>query len=282
MTCRFCGNPLVATGDVCNDREDLRVGKCEACKLVQTMSVDHVQIEHYTSAAYLPGDLDQARERERSWNVKRVAYVKELIPDHASRHVLDFACGHGGFLQQAQGVFASVIGFDVSPRLCRKHLAAGYRCTSDIEELPRDVDLIVLFHILEHLSAPWDMLMDLQERFSKVSTYVIEVPNTDEALNSIFRSQAYRRNHFSADHVNYFTNDTLRMVVERAGLEVVVDTQLQRYTLANNLGWIARDEGGGQDLWPAFNDAALNEHYEKALMSQHAADSIFLVCRPQR
>ncbi len=49
-----------------------------------------------------------------------------------------------------------------------------------------------------------------------------------------------------------------------------------------SLGWIARDEGGGQELWPAFNDTALNEHYEKVLMSQHAADSIFLVCLPQR
>lgn len=65
MTCRFCGSPLVATGDVCNDREELKIGKCEAWGLVQTMSVDHVEMEHYTPAAYLPDDLDQARKRER-------------------------------------------------------------------------------------------------------------------------------------------------------------------------------------------------------------------------
>lgn len=170
----------------------------------------------------------------------------------------------------------------MSSRLCREHEASGWRCTSDIERIPGDVDLIVLFHIMEHLSEPWEMLTDLQERFPRVFTYVIEVPNTYEALNSIFESKAYRWNHFSADHVNYFTADTLKMVVERAGLEVVVETQLQRYTLANNLGWLARDEGGGQELWPAFNDAALNEHYERILVSQHTADSVFLACRPRR
>ncbi|MHC4514067.1 MAG: class I SAM-dependent methyltransferase [Planctomycetota bacterium] len=280
MSCRFCANPLLPTGDVCNDREDLKIGRCQACNLVQTVDVSHVRIEYYASDSYLPEDLDQARARERAWNVKRVAYIKDLIPNHASRNVLDFACGSGGFLQQAQGVFASLTGYDLSPRLCQENQAAGWRCTSNIEEVPEDVDLIVLFHVLEHVPAPWIMLTDLQQRFPKAWDYVIEVPNTDEALNSVFQNEAYRRNHFSADHVNYFTSDTLRMVVEQAGLEVVVDTQLQRYTLANNLGWITCNEGGGQDLWPSFNDAALNEEYERVLVSQRAADSIFFVCRP--
>lgn len=73
----------------------------------------------------------------------------------------------------------------------------------------------------------------------------------------------------------------MRRVVERAGLEVVVQTQLQRYTLANTFGWLVNGRGGGQDLWPRFNDPALNQAWEAVLTTAGVADSLFFVCRPR-
>jgi hypothetical protein len=62
-------------------------------------------------------------------------------------------------------------------------------------------------------------------------------------------------------------------------LEVVVETQLQRYSLANNLGWLSQGKGGGQVAWDFFNDEVLNSHYERVLVSQKLADSVFVVGR---
>ena len=280
--CQFCNGPLVLTGDVCWDKPELYIGKCTACKLVQVSDFSHVDKDHYASDDYLPADLESARRRESRWNRRRATRLRELMPEAHKKKALDFGCGHGGFMEQAQGLFRSLVGYDLSVRVCEEHNARGWACVSSVEDVPGDIDIILLFHVLEHLSRPWELLTQLQGYFPRLETVVIEVPNTDEALNSLFNNAAYRRNHYSADHVYYFTSETLRQMVEFANLEILLDSQMQRYTLANNLGWLSNHKGGGQDLWEFFNDQELNIHYERVLISRKLADSVFFVCRPKR
>ena len=61
-------------------------------------------------------------------------------------------------------------------------------------------------------------------------------------------------------------------------IEIQIETQLQRYTLANHFGWLKNQERGGQDIWEMFNDRGLNDLYEKKLMDQGVADSLFFIC----
>lgn len=276
--CAFCGGALLDVGDACWDRPDLPRRRCQQCDLVQLARFDHVDVEHYAADDYFPPDLAAWRAREWEWNRKRVQRLRELLPDASTRAVLDFGSGAGGFLQQAQGVFRELVGFDLSSRVCAAHQANGWRCVDRLDAVPPSIDTIVQFHVLEHLPRPWEHLRELRSRFPAARTFVIEVPNTDEALNALWQNEAYRRNHVSADHLWYFTSATLRRVVEAAGLEVRIDSQLQRYPLANNLGWLARGRGGGQDQWPFLNDARLNDEYERVLVAARLADSVFLVC----
>ena len=282
VVCMFCGGPKTRTGDRCSDRAALEIGRCEACGLVQVMSFAHVNSEYYASDTYFPEDTAPVYEREEHWNVRRIARLKVELPEAERRSILDFGCGVGGFLRRAQGQFSKVIGFDLSSRMVELHSAAGMPCVSRIEDVPADIDTIVLFHVLEHAVRPWELLQSLCRRFTAVDRVIVEVPNTDEALITMFGSQAYRRNHFSADHVYYFSNKTLRAVVERAGLRVLVDSQMQRYQLGNTFGWLAQGKGGGQVKWPWFNRPDLHDSYEAALAAAGAADSVFMICEPAR
>ena len=281
MACGFCGRRVVPNGNVCNDRPGLGIGACESCDLVQVLDPGHVDESLYAQADYFPADLDPVRARERHWNAKRIAMVRALIADAKAKTVLDFGCGSGGFLEQGQDAFARLIGFDLSRRVVEDHRARGWRCVNALDEVPDSIDVITLFHVLEHVAAPWALLAGLRRRFVHAAHFVIEVPNTAEALNTIFENAAYGRNHFNSEHVYYFTAATLRRMVERAGLEVVIETQLQRYTLANTFGWLVNGRGGGQDLWPRFNDPALNQAWEAVLTEAGVADSLFFVCRPR-
>lgn len=278
-SCQFCSAPLSLTGDTCSDRPDLPIGRCTRCDLVQVTDFSHVAEAHYEAESYFPENPQIERERQKRWTRGRVARLKNHFPDISTKRILDFGCGTGAFLEKAHEEGWDVIGYDLNPKVCELHRKEGWRCAHDLEEVPRDRDILVLFHVLEHLAKPWEFLADLGKRFPSAAAYVIEVPNTNEALNTLFENAAYRRNHFSADHVYYFTNQTLRPVVERAGLVIEVDSQLQRYTLANQLGWLKNNKGGGQNIWGLFNADELNDSYERVLVDNGVADSVFFICR---
>jgi len=181
------------------------------------------------------------------------------------------------FLRLAGGLFSNLTGFDLSPRMCRLNTDEGRACVCRLEDVPEGIDTLLLFHVLEHMPEPWKSLEALLAFFPKVTRVVVEVPNTGELLNSRLDCPTYRQNHHSADQLYYFTQTTLARVLERAGLFPVLATQHQRYTLANNLGWLAEGKGGGQHRHPQFNDAALNEAYERVLVENGLADSLFVV-----
>ena len=118
----------------------------------------------------------------------------------------------------------------------------------------------------------------VNETKTKAKTFVIEVPNDNEALNSLFENKAYQKNQHSSEHLYYFNSKTLRSVVESSNLEVRTETQLQRYTLANHFGWLKNQKRGGQNIWETFNERGLNDSYEKILIDQGVADSLFFIC----
>lgn len=276
--CQFSGEILELTGDVCRDNPNLRVGRCPKTGLVQLVDFSHMDIDHYEEMIYSEEENFKERQRQSGWTKKRLEYLKRYIPNLKDKSILDFGAGTGAFLEAVQPFAKRVVGFDVSSETCRLNKAQGWECYDNLQNVPHDIQILCLFHVLEHIKEPWTFLADLKSRFKYLEHFVVEVPNTNEALLTVFKSESYRKNHYGLKHLYYFNNETLALVLERAGLAIKINTQLQRYSLANHLGWMSRAKGGGQDLWPFLNDQSLNEAYEKALIEKKAADSVFIVC----
>ena len=279
-TCRYCGASVVTTPYVCADMSRLPIVKCSQCMLVQTASTTHVDDATYASDSYFPEDLAAWRTRERHWNEKRVSLLEELIPGVCNIPILDFGSGAGGFLEQADIARFNVTGFDLSKRVVANHRSNGWKCANSLDDVAKDVQIVTLFHVLEHLKAPWTFIRDLVAKFPNLRSIVIEVPNENEALNGLFENEAYRRNHYHSYHLYYFSPSTLRNAIARAGLRIRHETQTQRYSLANTIGWLNLSKGGGQNIWPFLNDPSLHAQYERALVNQGIADSLFFVCEP--
>ena len=282
IRCLFCQGRAVPTGHACGDRPTLAIARCEKCGLVRVSDFSHATIEHYAADDYFPIDADAIYAREEHWNLKRIEKCLELLSGAPARKILDFGCGIGGFLKRATPHFSGVVGFDLSRRVVQAHRAEGFSCVNDLADVPVDVDTIVLFHVLEHVPEPWRLVSELITRFPSVDRVVVEVPHTEEALLCWFNSEPYRVNHYSADHVYYFTNSTLRAVLENAGLRIVADTQVQRYQLGNTFGWLLEGRGGGQNKWTVFNEKSFHDSYGDALARAGAADSIFMMGAPRR
>lgn len=217
---------------------------------------------------------------EERWNVNRIDRLKQELPSPLDRKILDFGCGVGGFLKRAQGHFGSVVGFDLSDRMVKFHRSEGVECFEHLNDVPQDIDTIVLFHVLEHVIEPWKLVQDLITKFPRVNSIVIEVPNNREALLSVVKNKAYSLNHHSSDHLYYFNMKTLSRILEKIGLKVILRTQTQRYTLGNTLGWLLKNKGGGQNTYTLFNGHGFQHQYEKVLANLKIADSLFFVCKP--
>jgi SAM-dependent methyltransferase len=278
-SCTLCGSQLMGTGQVCGDSPSLAVVRCDGCELLQLASFDHINFDRYSDDSYFPEHLDDIFEREAHWNVNRINRLKIELPDHRFRRVLDFGCGIGGFLQRAAAEFECVVGFDLSRRMVKVNQAAGSHCVNRLEDVPDDICTIVLFHVLEHVPEPWALLTHLLQRFPSVNRVVIEVPNGAEFLTQSFTLPNYAKIHYSSDHLYYFTNRTLAAIVEKAGLKVLLNSQSQRYTLGNTLGWLAERKGGGQERRTFFNEPSFHSAYESALTKVGLADSLFLIAQ---
>jgi len=115
------------------------------------------------------------------------------------------------------------------------------------------------------------------EKFNSLKYLIIEVPNTNEILNSVFRNQAYGLVHYSSDHLYYFTYETLIMILKKSGIPISICTGLQRYSIANHFGWLAKNKGGGQEDWSFLDDKDLNRNYADFLIKNNLSDSIFII-----
>jgi|APSaa5957512493_1039668.scaffolds.fasta_scaffold19071_2 SAM-dependent methyltransferase len=285
-SCMNCGGSLEKTGDYCHDKPELLIAKCSNCSLKQVLDFSHVTTKIYENLGaedfHADGaDLQIERQRLYSWNKKRISIMKDFFPNMKGETVLDFGCGSGGFIEQAQGAFKKVVGFDVSDQICQVHESNGWECYNSLKNIDIRFDIMTLFNVLEHVPEPWELLVDFKKSLSP-KYFVLEVPNTDESLISIFNNSAYRKNHHASLHVYYFTQKSFKQVCERAGLEVIFETQYQRYTLANNVGWMNNGKKGGEYLYTIFNDEQLNLEYERVLVSNGLADSNFFICRAKK
>ena len=133
----------------------------------------------------------------------------------------------------------------------------GIICFPDIKEAAAKldrVDIITLWHVLEHLEDPISMLKQLKEKLELNGKIYIEVPNADDALLSLYENKNFADFTYWRCHLYLYTNKTLREVIEKAGLRVSFVTQIQRYPLSNTLYWLAKGKPGGHVKWSSLND----------------------------
>ena len=109
-SCMFCGERLEKTGDCCYDKPELLVGKCSSCSLKQVLDFSHVSTEIYENYSAddfhkVGNDLQIERKRLYRWNTSRISIMKDFIPNIEEETVLDYGCGSGGFIEQAQSTF---------------------------------------------------------------------------------------------------------------------------------------------------------------------------------
>lgn len=277
--CSSCENKLIHKG--VRGASDIDVYRCEKCGLVFLSKFIEDIDEFYESSQMLAKDWSLDKIRKTTWRDDERRY-NDFRGTIENRNIMDFGCGAGGFLSRARNTASDISGIELDTAIRNKLIEEGinmYASLDDCEErwgewggIPWDV--ITMFHVLEHLPDPVNILSRLKKLVAPNGKIIIEVPNADDALLSLYRCEDFADFTYWKCHLFLYTFSTLREVIEKAGLKVNFMRQIQRYPLANHLMWLSKGCPGGHTKWEMLCGGELDNRYGDKLAMLGIADTI--------
>ncbi|HEY4633347.1 MAG TPA: class I SAM-dependent methyltransferase [Candidatus Limnocylindrales bacterium] len=216
-------------------RLDPLPGRAELDGFYQSAYVDLVrQGRRFPELGRLLGaDDDAAREREwlkRTLHLDVLDALERHVPTPSGRSLLDVGCGIGEFIDTARERGWDAYGLEPSIEAAEFARSRGRPVVcATIEDYlaqggpPAPPDAVVLTNVLEHLTEPIALLRRAREIVRPGGALVVRVPNDFNPLQLMARDALGHAAWWIAapDHVNYFTHESLRRVVEANGFEVV-------------------------------------------------------------
>jgi hypothetical protein len=91
--------------------------------------------------------------------------------------------------------------------------------------------------VLEHIDDPIEFLISIHKYLKPEGFLVVEVPNIQDALISLYNIKEYSDFWFREPHVFYYSPKTLSLVLEKCGFVGETKT-IQNFNLMNHINWI--------------------------------------------
>jgi 2-polyprenyl-3-methyl-5-hydroxy-6-metoxy-1,4-benzoquinol methylase len=202
--------------------------RCPACGFVYRTAAEEQTRDVYEGGEYQARDFatgyavdDTIEERRRNARV-RVEYVRRFKHGGA---LLDVGAAGGAFVLEAGAAGFTARGVEPSPEFARHaretlgvDVADGR--LEDAELDPGSLDVITLWHVLEHIPDPVAARRECATALRRDGVLVLEVPNLDSA---VFAMMGTAWTHLDPDvHVSQFTSSTLADALARADLRPLV------------------------------------------------------------
>ena len=200
--------------------------KCGHVRIKNPLS-ESAAIRFYSSSdyrsLYFLGETTEAVLRRKTPlpNSKSslLSYVEGL--GISSGTIVEWGCGGGWNLVPFRDAGWKTIGFDFD----QTYISLGRELLhldlfeidnlSEVREIAKAPDVILMNHVIEHVSQPHDTLLQLRELCSDSTVLVVGVP----LLETI--GLWHWHDFFHIAHIHYFSHKTFTMTVQNAGFSVV-------------------------------------------------------------
>jgi SAM-dependent methyltransferase len=202
---------------------DFNVRQCLSC---ETLQLDCEPVEYYR-------DVIRAMPVKGAFANLKLELYKDFVKRFSleNKHLIEVGCGKGDFIQLFSEQPTRVTGIEH----CKASVLAAQSkglpvmegfvdtCASIVPGSPYDGFLS--FNFLEHQPNPSGMLAGIHSSLSSDGVGLITVPSFDH----IQRHNAYYE--FVRDHLLYFTEATLRRMLETNGFDVIEVTLFNEDTI---------------------------------------------------
>lgn len=205
------------------------VVRCLTCDLLYTNPRPH---ENDLPAFYQSEEYISHTERKKNLREKIYYMVQSLMLARKTRLVnklqknqqrlLDVGCGTGAFAKHMQDAGYQVIAVEPQALARNKAIEKGLQVLGNQEEIPinhkQNLDVITLWHVLEHQSRFKESLMQFHELLAPGGWLVVAVPQYQS-----FDAAFYKSGWAAFDlprHLFHFSEKTLKLAATQAGFEL--------------------------------------------------------------
>ena len=148
----------------------------------------------------------------------------------------------------------------------------------NIEDYDREkIDIVCMFHVFEHIRNPINLLAACKKILKQNGVIIIEVPNINDPLISIYNLHEFKNFYFQPMHQYVYSEKTLDYLFLKLGFKKEKVLYYQRYGLDNHLSWLKNKKSGGdKNITKLFGR---NSVYCKRLQDAELTDTIFYIAR---
>jgi 2-polyprenyl-3-methyl-5-hydroxy-6-metoxy-1,4-benzoquinol methylase len=189
---------------------------------------------------------------------------------------LDFGCGTGRLIDLLKDVADSAHACELNSYYVQEMKNRGITVyKSFTEENYQTYDVITLFHVLEHIPNPIEVLALIFKLLKKGGTLVIEIPHANDFLLKSLDLESFKKFTFFSEHLVLHTRTSLEVLLRHTAFDSISIKGFQRYSLDNHLYWLRYSKPGGHNSY--FRDILtddLRKAYEGFLISVDQTDTL--------
>lgn len=226
--CPSCGDTsytsFLQTKDWFLSQEHFELQKCATCSLVYTKNVpaniaDYYKSDNYISHSESKNFLSSLYNAVQSITLRS---KKQLLNKYSQGNkVLDYGAGKGDFTNYLHKSGFDITGYEPDPGARKlaneKH---GITLQASIDIIPdNSLDAITMWHVLEHIQNPNEIIQQLLFKLKKTAVIIVAVPN-----HQSFDAKHYKEFWAAYDvprHVTHYEQSSMSFFMKKNGLKII-------------------------------------------------------------
>jgi 2-polyprenyl-3-methyl-5-hydroxy-6-metoxy-1,4-benzoquinol methylase len=204
-----------------------RLLECEACHLLFRERSVGIDTGALVREIYDDGWVQMRQQAAPQTFVQHALFHTTLLTSVRPNRglLLEIGAGTGEFAYLARQAGWDVVAVEPSTNASR-YAASQYgldlvNAPWQADLLPADLrfDAICFWHVLEHIAAPVEFLAYVAGRLAPEGVVLFAVPNLDSFTNQVMGAESLLL--AEVDHLFHYKAETLRLLLEQAGLEPI-------------------------------------------------------------
>jgi len=203
-------------------KEPFKLNICQKCSFIFQVDVNKDLIELIYNEFYKHYNLDTSVEFQEVYRERTIEFMKEMLSPDNEAQVLDLGCGEGTYFPFFESLGYKCYGIEPSEKAIiakeknpNATISPKFFETLEVDEFNVEFDVILMNWVLEHIADMDSFFKKLEGYLKKGSRLIIQVPDIKYYMENqlpLF---------YVHEHINYFTKETLELLLERMGFEII-------------------------------------------------------------